>query len=62
LNKHGKVAKVGKTGVRRVLLDYIDVNTIISVMFMLSPAAVNVGPTTKTLESSQYMKKLEQEN
>ena len=49
LGKHGKVAKVGKVGVRRILLDYISNKTALSVMFMLSPAAFNVGPTTSTL-------------
>jgi len=49
LGKNGKVAKVGKTGVRRILLDYVNANTAMSVMFMLSPAAFNVGPTTSTL-------------
>jgi hypothetical protein len=42
LGKRGKVAQIGKTGVRRILLDYINANTAMSVMFMLSPAAFNV--------------------
>ena len=49
LGKAGKLAKVGKVGVRRILLEYISKNSHLSVMFMLSPAQFNVGPTTSTL-------------
>jgi len=49
LGKNGKLAKVGKVGVRRILLNYISKNSHLSVMFMLSPAQFNVGPTTSTL-------------
>lgn len=59
LGKNGKVAKVGKTGIRRILLDYINQNTHISMMFMMSPAHFNSGPTTSTLyfaKSAQLVK------
>jgi len=49
LGKSGKVAPIGKTGVRRILLEFINKNTALSVMFMLSPAEFNSGPTISTL-------------
>lgn len=49
LGKNGKVAQVGKVGIRRILLPFVNQNTYISVMFMMSPAYFNSGPTISTL-------------
>jgi len=49
LGKTGKIAKVGRVGVRRILCEYIDASCHLSVMFMLSPAHFNAAATTSTL-------------
>jgi kinesin family protein 3/17 len=49
LGKTGKIAKIGRVGVRRILCEYIDASCHLSVMFMLSPAHFNAAATTSTL-------------
>jgi len=49
LTKKGKLAQVNKVGIRRILLNYVDSNCHISVMFMMSPAEFNAPATTSTL-------------
>jgi hypothetical protein len=49
LSKKGKLAQINKVGIRRVLLNYVDSNCHMSVMFMMSPAEFNAPATTSTL-------------
>lgn len=59
LTKKGKLAPINKVGIRRILLEYVDANCHMSVMFMMSPAEFNAAATTSTLyfaKSAQLVK------
>ena len=56
LTKKGKLAQVNKVGIRRVLLNYVDQNCHMSVMFMMSPAEFNAPATTSTLYFAKSVK------
>jgi len=59
LTKKGKLAQINRVGIRRVLLNYVDSNCHMSVMFMMSPAEFNAAATTSTLyfaKSAQLVK------
>merc|ERR1712224_168647 len=63
LTKKGKLAQINKVGIRRILLNYVDANCHMSVMFMMSPAEFNAAATTSTLyfaKAAQLVKTIPQ--